>query len=85
MRIISGNQILAHTKPIFKEFEILPYTSHIQHAELLFMHSILYKYRPKSFLETWQTNSDHDQPHDLRNHEYFKIPFPRIELFKGTN
>jgi hypothetical protein len=84
IRIISGNRFLAHTNPIFKELEILPYTSQIQYAKLLFMHTVVYKYGPKSFLETWQTNSDCDQPHDLRNHEHFKIPFPRIDLFKKS-
>jgi hypothetical protein len=59
---------------------ILPY-SHIQYAKVIFMHSIVYKYGPKSFLETLQTNINCDQPDDLRNHEHFKIPFPRIELF----
>jgi hypothetical protein len=48
------------------------------------MHTVVYKYGPKSFLETWQTNSDRDQPHDLRNHERFKIPFLRIDLFKKS-
>ncbi len=64
------------------EYEILPYSSHIQYAELLSMHCIVYKHCPK-LLDTWQTNNDRDQLHDPRNQEHFKIPFPRIELLEN--
>jgi hypothetical protein len=69
---VSGNQFYAHANPLLIELEILPYPSHIQYAMLLFMHSTVYKYCPKSLLETWQTNTDRYQPHELR----IQNPFP---------
>ncbi len=63
----SGNQFHAHTNPIFKEYEIFSYTSHFQYSKLLFRHSIVYKYCPKSLLDMWQNKTDRDKPHDLRN------------------
>jgi hypothetical protein len=82
--IISGKQYHAHTYPLFKEYKILPYTSHIQYLKLLFMHSVVYKYSPKSFANTWENNDVQEQPHNLRNQNHFQIPFPRIEMFKKS-
>jgi hypothetical protein len=78
MRIISGKQYHTHTNPLFKEYKILPYTSHIQYSKILFMHSVVYKYSPKSFANTWENNNGQEQPHNFRNQNHFQIPFPRI-------
>jgi hypothetical protein len=84
IRIISGKQYHAHTNPIFKELRILPYTSHIRYAKLLFMHSVVNKYSPKSFYNTWQTNMNREPTHNLRNQDDIPLPHPRIELFKRS-
>ena len=62
----------------------MPYTSHIRYAKLLFMHSVVNKYSPKSFYNTWQTNMNREPTHNLRNQDDIPLPHPRIELFKRS-
>jgi hypothetical protein len=43
-----------HMAPLFRELDILPLHSQLQFSKLLLMHSIIYKYSPKSFKEYGQ-------------------------------
>ncbi len=51
---------------------------------LLFMHSVVNKYSPKAFYNTWQTNMNREPTHNLRNQDDIPLPHPRIELFKRS-
>ncbi len=46
------------------------------------MHSIRYGYGPKSFSNTWKTNANHPNNHELRNNDDFSVDFPNYERFK---
>jgi hypothetical protein len=67
IQIITQCQYNEHTTPIFQTLGILPYEKIIEQAKLTFMHSIEYKYSPKSFANVWQKNSERNTVHELRN------------------
>ena len=46
------------------------------------MHSIFYNYAPVSFRNVWNRNEEREAEVSLRNNNLFRIPYPRIELFK---
>ncbi len=95
IRTISGNTYHAHTNPIFKNYEILPYTSLIQYAKLQFMHSMVNKYCPASLHKTWKVIEGRDHPHNMRNQDNLPSPTPKLNhlenllftphLMNGTN
>jgi hypothetical protein len=84
IRIISNNRYNAHTGPIFKELEILPYDKLLTEAKYKFMHSYVFNTCPISFHNTWTINSERDGIPNLRNNTLFELPHPRIELFKQS-
>jgi hypothetical protein len=46
------------------------------------MHSIYYKYAPKSFHDLYLHNVNRNRDHVLRNDHELQLPFVRIELFR---
>jgi hypothetical protein len=82
IRIISKAKSNSHTTPLFIQNEILPVDELIKYCNLKLMHSIVYKYGPKSFHNTIRTNNDRDVGHNLRSNDLLYVPSARIELFK---
>lgn len=84
IRIITNSSYNAHTNPLYLKHKILPYDSLIKQSQLIFMHSIEYKYAPSSFLSTWIKNADRDPDLNLRNATDYYLPIPRTETFKKS-
>ncbi len=72
VRIIAkSNNSLAHTLPLFKQLQILPFKDMVTYNACLFMYQIKNKTAPKVFHTTWQYNIDiHRYP--TRNNENFR-------------
>jgi hypothetical protein len=84
IRIITHSKYNAHTAPLFLQHNILPYEKLITFSQLNFMHSVNYKYAPKSFENTWQKNINRQPERTLRNAEEFNLPQPRTEMYKRS-
>jgi hypothetical protein len=82
LRIITYSRYNDHTVPLFVNEKILPLEYIIIQAKLKFMHSMKFKYGPKSFNEVFVLNNVDDLTYDLRYPNEFDVPFARIELFK---
>jgi Reverse transcriptase (RNA-dependent DNA polymerase) len=82
IRIISRAKFNEHTEPLFTNLNILQYDKIMLTSAASFMHSVVYKYAPKSFHNFWDTNEDRELQRDLRNVNLFRPPAPRIEIFK---
>ena len=82
LRIITGSKYNAHTTPLFIQHKILPFEKIIKQGNLIFMHSVNYKYAPKSFDRIWLKNDEVRENINLRNNCLFSILAPRIEFFK---
>jgi len=82
IRIITKSSYNAHTQPLFFYNKILPLEKIIKQSKLTFMHSIFYNYAPTSFESIWAKNSDRQLSQNLRNENEFRLPNPRIEIFK---
>ena len=81
---MSNSSYNAHTGPIFKAHNILPFDSLITQSQLTFMHSIAHNYAPASFDSTWTTNATREPNLNLRNANEFYLPLPRTETFKKS-
>jgi hypothetical protein len=53
IRIICNKKYREHTNPLFTTLQILPYPKLLNYSKLLFMHSVVYKYCPPSFVDVW--------------------------------
>jgi hypothetical protein len=86
VRIITKKPYLEHTAPLFKSLNILTYQQLIIYSKLNFMHSVIYSYCPKSFINIWKQNNEpnHNEMRTLRNSDRLEITHPRIELFKKS-
>jgi hypothetical protein len=84
IRIITRKAYTAHTDPIFKELEILPFPKLINFTQLKLMHSIVFSYCPPSLRQIFQRNEQRDLTQNLRNAEEYAVPYPRIELFRKS-
>ena len=82
IRIITKSSYNAHTQPLFFHNKILPLDKIIKQSKLTFMHSVFYNYAPTSFDSIWAKNSDRQLSQNLRNENEFRLPNPRIEIFK---
>ena len=82
IRIMTCSSYNAHTAPLFLAHKILPFDKIIKHGNLSFMHTINYKYAPKSFNNIWPKNDEVRGNIQLRNDCLFSIPAPRTEFFK---
>jgi len=81
IRIITGSKYNAHTEPLFKKLEILPFPDLINFFKLQFMHRFIYNHLPSSFANTWIFNRDRAElGYVLRNEDDLHVPFSRLAL-----
>ena len=72
LRIVTNSSYLAHTAPLFAKHKILPYHKIILQAKLHLMHSIHFKYTPRTLQHMCTSNSERSISQNLRNrNEYF--------------
>ena len=85
IRSIAGAQSRDPPKveTLFHELKILPYNLLQKQAKLHFMHSVEYKYGPKTFHDIWQKNEARNLNYELRNNDLFTIP--KINLVSLNN
>ncbi len=84
IRIITGSTYNPHTAPLFIQHNVLPYEQLISYSQLMFMHSIEYKYAPSSFENAWPKNNERNVDRELRNANDFLLSQPRTETFKKS-
>ena len=80
IRIITGSKYNAHTEPLFKKLNILPFPDLIKFFKIQFMQQFAGGFLPISFNNLWQTNRIRigDQAHiELRNADQLFIPYAR--------
>ncbi len=82
IRCIMNSKYNAHTAPLFKELNILPFNLLVKYFQLQFMHNYKMNYLPRSFLNIWETNEEFNNYYPLRNILDYRIPRFRIELLK---
>ena len=83
IRSIAGAKSREPSTPLFHKLKILPYNLLQKQAKLHFMHSVEYKYAPKTFQGTWQKNEARNLNYELRNNDLFTIP--KINLVSLNN
>jgi len=49
------------------------------------MHSVNYRYAPRSFENTWLKNTERIPDRNLRNADEFNLAQPRTEMFKRSS
>jgi hypothetical protein len=80
VRLLFNAKYNAHTEPLFKAAEILPFNDLCDFFKIQFMQQFSQGFLPTSFSNTWVTNAIRrvDQPQiELRNRDNFNIPFTR--------
>ena len=82
IRSIAGTKSRDPSNHLFNKFQILPYNLLQKQAKLHFMHSVEYKYAPKTFHDIWQKNEARNLNYELRNNDLFTIP--KINLVSLT-
>jgi hypothetical protein len=65
IRLISGVSYNAHTEPLFKANNILPFKDLITFFNLQLMQRYIQGFLPSSFRNTWLTNEARHQREDL--------------------
>jgi len=83
IRIIANSSYNAHTEPLFKQLNVLPFPQLCEFFKLQFMHHFTQGFLPEIFNETWITNRivhDGQSEIELRNEDDFHIPFARTNL-----
>ena len=80
IRILGNAKYNAHTEPIFKKLNILPFNDLCVFFKVQFMQRFTNGFLPKSFEQTWTTNRYRlpNQSHiELRNSNNLFVPFAR--------
>ncbi len=90
IRIVNNSPYNAHTEPLFKSCEILPFPDLIDFSKLQFFHRFMSNHLPNSFVNTWDFNFNRnpDLNLQLRNRNNINIPFARLaatEMFPKTS
>jgi hypothetical protein len=83
IRLISNAKYNAHTEPLFKTLDILPFPSLILYFQLQFMQHFQQKFLPNIFSDTWIYNNVREIGENaivLRNNDQLRVPFARISL-----
>jgi hypothetical protein len=81
IRIIANKSYNAHTEPIFKSLEILPFPNLVSFFNLQFMQHYFQGFLPSAFNNVWLTNVTRHREDlllALRNSENVNIPFARL-------
>jgi hypothetical protein len=74
IRLITKGRYNAHTGPLFKLHNILPYDKIRLQSELHLMRAVEYKYAPSSFDDILTTNAARHADHDIKNNELYNLP-----------
>lgn len=74
VRCIANQKYNAHSGPIFKELNILPFESLVKYFNLKFMFEYKNNLAPRSFYNTWNTRGDRNFHYGLRNTHLYDIP-----------
>jgi hypothetical protein len=82
IRLITFSHNRAHTPPLFRDLNILPFPDILKLHKCLFMHSIEYNYALTSFNASWPKNTNRALTHNLRNTNDFIVPTAHRESFK---
>ena len=82
IRIITKSSYHEHTAPLFSTLKIMPFKTLITYTQSILMHSIIHKYSPRSLHNTWVTNDQRNNRHDLRNGDDLYIPLARTDQVK---
>ena len=83
IRIIANCKYNAHTEPIFKKLNILPFPMLTEYFKLQFMQNYVQGFLPSSFNNMWTTNRERRENEAqvmLRNDDEINIPFARTKL-----
>jgi hypothetical protein len=79
-RIVTHSLYNAHTEPLFKKLNILPFQQLIQYFKIQYMQQYKFKHLPSAFENEWITNEERFANQDmmpLRNNDDFFVPFAR--------
>jgi len=81
VRIISKSKYLAHTEPIYKNLEILPFENIMQYNKTVFIQQVIYKHAPTFFHNLWLKNREMRQNMDreLRNDDDLYLPVAKTD------
>jgi len=81
VRILSKSKYLAHTEPIYKKFEILPFENILQFNKTVFIQQVIYKHAPPIFHNLWPKNREMRQEMDreLRNDDDLYLPVAKMD------
>jgi hypothetical protein len=80
IRLVFNAKYNAHTEPLFKKADILPFNYLCDYFKIQFMQQFSQGFLPSSFSNTWITNAIRraDQPQiELRNRDNYNIPYTR--------
>ena len=80
IRIVNNVPYNAHTEPLFKKCDILPFPDLTDFSKLQFFHRFIFNQLPASFANCWDlnTNRNPDININLRNCNDIDIPFARL-------
>jgi hypothetical protein len=83
IRAITNSRYNAHTGPIFKRLNILPFQLLAQYFQLKFMFEFKNNLSPRSFANIWKTRGQLNNGNIfLRNNQVFHVPLARLCLLK---
>ena len=85
IRLISGSNYNAHTKPILKKLNNLPFDDILYEQKMIFMYAVYNNYSPPSFTNTWIKNNTREQLYELRNVDNYSICCRNIDLKASKN
>jgi hypothetical protein len=80
VRLVFNAKYNAHTEPLFKKTDILPFNYLCDYFKIQFMKQFSQGFLPPSFSNTWITNAIRraDQPQiEFRNRDSYNIPYTR--------
>lgn len=80
IRCISNSKYNAHTAPLFKKFNILPFDFLVKYFQLQFMHDYKFNQLPRSFNSVWRTVAESNVLYPMRNNQDYRIVRARICL-----
>ena len=73
VRCISNSKYNAHTAPIFKKLNILPFDLLVKYFQLQFMHDHKFNLLPRSFNNVWRTIAESNVLYPIRNNQDYRI------------
>ena len=83
IRSITNSKNRQSSNPLFHDLNILPYNILQKQAKLNFMHSVEYKYAPKTFHNIWPKNENRDLNYSLRNNDQYSLPKLNFESLRN--